>query len=119
MRLVPVPLLVALALLSCGGDDPIGPQTNTCTGTCIVVQNQSVSLDVTVVQFSNCGITDWGPNRLDGGRLQPGGSRGWNVTAGCWDMQALARSGNTTYSSASFGVDIVSGQSYILVFSPP
>ncbi len=117
MRVAPVPVLAALALLSCGGDDPVGPQTNTCTGTCLVVQNQSASISVTVVQFSDCSASDWGANRLDGGKLRPGGSRGWTVATGCWDIQALATSGGSSYSSRSFGNTLASGETHTLVFS--
>ncbi len=114
-----LPILV-LALATCKSDDSTGPQVNTCTGTCIVVENAS-SLTITTVNFSNCSDDLWGANRLGGGTLGPGGSRGWSVSPGCWDVRALATQGSTTYGTSHFGVDLSSGETFTLVFevTPP
>lgn len=122
MRVAVGVLAVAVALAGCGGDggDAVGPQTNTCVGTCIVVTN-STSLTINTVLFAACDDSDWGANRLGGGRLRPGSSRGWTVTPDCYDIRASAPSGEGTYTVTHVGIDIAADESYAFLFqvTPP
>ena len=112
-----------VVLGACGGDDGgsgIGPQTNTCTGTCLVVDNQSTTLTIDQVNYSNCSDPNWGPDRLPGGEgLRPGAARGWPVQTGCWDIRAIARAGTQADSLSTFGVALADGQTWVLVFGQP
>ena len=113
-------LLVAV-VLGCGGDEdpPVGPQTNTCTGTCIVVTNAS-QRNVDEVNFSACDDSEWGPDRLGTGRLQPGGSRGWSVAAGCWDIRAMAfPNSSEVYAVVQTGATINTGETFTLTYEDP
>lgn len=111
---------VVVLLAACGGDGGggIGPQTNTCTGTCLVVANQSTTgKAVTEVNYSNCSDPSWGPDRLPGGEeLRPGASRGWSVTSGCWDIRAVHVTGGSTFTVQAFGTMLSQGQTFTLVF---
>jgi len=118
MSRVPL-LLLVIAFAACGGDDGtgIGPQTNTCTGTCLVVSNQWATLAITEVFYSACTDPDWGVDRLAGGEvLRPGSSRGWPVTPGCWDFRAARVDGSESWVSTTFGIDLAAGATYTLVF---
>jgi hypothetical protein len=110
-------LAAGLSVSACGGDkdDGIGPQTNTCTGTCIVVRNIS-NYTISQVNYSDCSDPSWGVNRLAGGELRPGGSRGWSVTPGCYDIRAYAEEPGASYTAQEFGVQIAQGQTHTLVF---
>lgn len=114
----PRALIIVLALVACGDDSTsVGPQTNTCTGTCLVVSNQSASLAITEVFYSACTDPDWGADRLPGGEiLRSGSSRGWPVAPGCWDFRAARVAGNESWVSQSFGIDLIAGATYTLVF---
>lgn len=107
------------ALAARGGDDPtrVGPRTNTCTGTCLVVSSQSASLAITEVFYSACTEPGWGADRLPGGEvLHPGSSRGWQVARGCWDFRAARVAGSESWVSASYGIDLAAGTTHTLVF---
>jgi hypothetical protein len=111
---------LVLTLAACGGDDGsggVGPQTNTCSGTCLVVSNQSAALTITEVFYSACTDPGWGVDRLSGSQvLRPGSSRGWQVTAGCWDIMAAREEPGERWESISYGVTLAAGESYTLVF---
>ncbi len=111
---------VLVVLAACGGDGGggIGPQTNTCTGTCLVVSNQSpTGKPVQEVNYSNCSDASWGPDRLPGGEeLRPSGSRGWSVATGCWDIRAVHTTGTQTFTVQAFGNTLSQGQTFTLVF---
>ena len=113
-------LSVGVALAACGGDNGggIGPQTNTCTGTCLVVENQSnTGKAVTVVNFTDCSDPSWGTDRLPGSEeIRPGGSRGWSVTTGCWDIRAQHIAGAQTYTVQHLGYVLSNGETHTLVF---
>ena len=115
-------LVLVVVLAACGGDEggAIGPQTNTCSGTCLVVDNQSPTLAVHIVKYSACSDPNWGADRLPRfEELRPGAMRGWAVQPGCWDMQATATDMSETHTVSSFGLQVATGQSQVLVFNLP
>ena len=96
-------LMTALvAALACGGGDSTGPKTTTLT-----VTNSSAKTLVEVY-YSACAADVWGPNRLSE-PLAPTQSKSFPVSAGCYDMQAIA----TDYSVAErSAVEITTGMTY-------
>jgi len=57
------------------------------TGAIEVVNATSYIIDVVLI--SGCEVVSYGLNRLpDGGAIGPGGSYAFEVTAGCWDVDA-------------------------------
>lgn len=116
MRVAGASILAAVlvAVLSTGCKSGMAPEE--CTGTCIVVENRSASQTIEFVNFSSCSDQSWGSDRLTGS-LDPGEQRAWSVEPGCWDIRAGWESGGTTCSSSASGVDITSGQTYVLTFN--
>jgi hypothetical protein len=115
MRSIPLSVaaaaLAAIVLGSCG-DGGVAPED--CTGTCIEVSNLS-TLTVDEVKFSACG-DDWGSNRLGSGEIAPGDRRAWAVTAGCWDITAVAPSNGQFCGKTEYGVDIAAGTTHVLEY---
>jgi hypothetical protein len=102
----------ALVTLHCGDDGGV----EVCTGTCITVSNAS-TLTVDEVNFTACGVSGWGANRLGSGEIAPGEERSWAVTAGCYDVQAVAEVDGWYCGHTEYGVDIADGTTHVLQFT--
>ena len=115
IALFPVSLLVLACILPMACSDG-GP--GACTGTCIVVDNQS-DLKVQHVYFRTCGDILWGENRLDV-VLWPGQQQEWSMSPGCWDIMVQAPDSEakmvTRFQS---DVEIGPGQRHVFLFSSP
>ncbi len=105
-------LLAALAMVACGDDGGV----EVCTGTCITVSNVS-TLTVTEVNYTACGVSGWGANRLGSGEIGPGEERSWAVTAGCFDVQAVAEVDGWFCGQAEYGVDVLAGTTHVFEFT--
>jgi hypothetical protein len=85
------------------------------TGTCLVMDNTS-TLTVEVVNFSSCSSPTWGPDRLEGNVIAPGGSFEWDVTPGCYDVRGIASTGTGTCSNMFWGLNITQGERETVVY---
>jgi len=103
--------LAALLPIACGDDGGL----DVCTDTCITVSNVS-TLTINEVNFTACGVSGWGSNRLGGGEIEPGEERSWSVTAGCFDVQAVAPDDGGFCGNAEYGVDIAAGTTHVLAY---
>lgn len=80
-----------LGLSACSADISGGPlvRSGQPVGTLVVTNGSSVSL--TAVLISDCDNFTYGFNRLpDGVSIRPGESYPFQVSAGCWDVDAGA-----------------------------
>lgn len=91
----PSPLLFVLILTilftACGGGDsgPTGPDQSSGT---IVVQNNS-SFTIVEINISRCELDTWGANRV-GSPMSPGSSRSFTLSPNCYDLRAIANTGD-------------------------
>jgi hypothetical protein len=104
-------LLGGLSMVACGDDGGV----EVCTGTCITVSNLS-TLTIDEVNFTVCGVSGWGANHLGSGEIAPGEQRSWAVTAGCYDIQAVAEVDGWFCGHARYGADIPDGTTHVFEF---
>jgi hypothetical protein len=113
-RLRAAALALTLAALPAGGCASMitgGPLvTGTRPTAQIVIDNQS-GVGVNVVLLSTCSASTYGLNRLPSGLTIPyGGSHGFTVDAGCWDV-AVGRVG---YGDTRERIDVPANTRYVL-----
>lgn len=88
---------VASIALSACGDLPETPLVQPGTQTGQVVFTNPTPRPVILLQFNPCnqrimGSPDFGPDRLNG-RIAPGASRQFTVSAGCYNLRAMTGGG--------------------------
>jgi hypothetical protein len=105
-------LLAGLSMAACGDDGGL----EVCTGTCITVSNAS-TMAVDEVNYTACGVSGWGANRLGSGEIAPGDERSWAVTPGCYDIQAVAEVDGWYCGHATYGREVVENTTEVLVFT--
>ena len=105
-------LFVAFLPVACGDDGGL----EVCTGTCITVSNLS-TLTVDEVNYTECGVSGWGSNRLGSSEIAPGEQRSWSVVAGCFDIQAVAETDGQFCGHSEYGVDIAEGATHVLEYT--
>ena len=96
-------LLLALSVGSACSSGDKSPTGTVSTGT-LKVQNSS-NRTIERLFYSDCASTVWGPERLQGAVISPNGTKQFTVDAGCYDVLAVA----TTGEQAEFDAQQVDG----------
>lgn len=96
MKRITVALAAAAVLMTAGCESLItgGPliREGEPTGTIRVLNRSSHLVDAVLI--SDCDASTYGLNRMvNGEKIEPGGSRDFTVSAGCWDVDAGSFSG--------------------------
>lgn len=100
-------ILTAVALAGCAVDGGDLIRSGESSGVIEVVNGSSAV--ITAVLISDCDNFTYGFNRLpDGTSIKPGESYAWNVSAGCWDVDAGYGWG-TGYAEARQKVTVSAG----------
>lgn len=91
LRIVSAVALLA-ALPACAGMITGGPLVKPGVPTGIIEVANASNVVVTVVLISSCGASTYGFNRMaDREVIEPGATRRFTVSAGCWDVDVGAR----------------------------
>jgi len=107
--------LVTLATAACGGgdDSPAGPGPSTTDATVTVVNNAANHGTVLALRYRPCGSSGWSVDLLGSGILGSGEQHSWTVSAGCYDVRALA--GEIGFGYTYFnGVQVGAGEAKTL-----
>lgn len=95
-------VLAVLLVAACGGD---GPDSGTLT-----IENNS-GVTIAIVNFSDCGDPEWGPDQLDPDEfIEDGESRSWDVDVGCYDIRVIFVGGA---EQENFDQEIEQGDDFI------
>jgi len=83
--------LAAALLAACGSGDATGPDIPTppAASAKVSLTNNS-NTQIIEVNISSCTDLEWGANRLNAGEvIEPGATRTWTVSSGCYDFRAM------------------------------
>ena len=102
---------VAAGVAACGGGSLV--QDGVPTGTLTIQNNTNENLGV--ITISQCSASSHGGNQMGFGNwIEPGDSYDWEVSKGCYDVQAGSAAGafgdDPSYSAATTRLNIVAGQ---------
>jgi len=113
-----IPLVAALATLAtaaCGGgdDSPAGPGPTPTEATVTVVNHAANNGSVLTLRYRPCGSSGWSADLLGSGILGSGEQHSWTVSAGCYDVRALAAEIGFGYTYFN-GVQVSAGEAKTL-----